>query len=53
MSRFYISLMCSVALVMVLGCGGAGDSLEQAAEPDELSKWVEDNPAPETVEISD
>ena len=50
MKRSWISLVAAVALIASVGCGGSG-TVETAAEKDELSEWVADNPAPEEAPL--
>jgi len=50
MNRF-VAVLTMLSLVSFMGCGGGSGTASPAVEQDELSKWVEQNPAPE-VEVS-
>lgn len=45
MIRWIQCVFSLLVLALLAGCGNSA-SLEPAAEQDELSKWVEQNPAP-------
>ncbi|MCM2373898.1 hypothetical protein [Aporhodopirellula aestuarii] len=53
MQRLFFTFACLFALPLLFGCGADSGTPKPAAEQDELSAWVSENPAPETTELTE
>jgi Tfp pilus assembly protein PilP len=51
MKRLCYSGLLVMAMLLVVGCGRT-DSAASVADQNELSRWVEQNPAPKEVELA-
>ncbi|TWU56695.1 hypothetical protein Poly51_26120 [Rubripirellula tenax] len=52
MKRFTFLALFLLTLSTIVGCGGPSETAP-AASQDELSQWVNENPAPEEVELEE
>ncbi|TWU49128.1 hypothetical protein [Rubripirellula reticaptiva] len=52
MKHFAFLALFLLSLSTLVGCGGTPEPAP-AAQQDELSQWVDDNPAPEATELEE